>query len=238
MSSPRPAAVLLLLLGLCAGAARADVRYGFLIGANRSTVSGDTRHIFAGPDFEAFENLSADVGGGKLGMTAGLFMVADVDRDVNLRMEALYSEMGGQGDFSGTIILDGLGETDLSGTAHLKTSYIEVPVLLLFPLPGLPQTRWRGMLGMAGCYATGSELRLDSVIEGYPYSDPLDWDERIETFTYHGIVGLEYTAYLKETPFLFGLRYEMGLRRFGTDPGGRGEDYRHRSLGLSLGIVF
>ncbi len=238
MFRPRLVAVLMLLLCLTAFAAPAAAEYGFMIGANRSTITGDTSLIFQGPDFADFEDMVGAFDESSLGLTAGFFTVLNVNHDVNFRLEAVYNEVGGRGKYSGTVFLDGQGDTDLTGDVTLKTTYIELPVLVLFPLPSLPQHRWRGMLGMAACFAAASQLRLDTWIDGYPYSDPLPYRERVEDFTYHGIVGFEYTAYLKETPFLFGLRYEMGLRRFGTDPVGQAEDYRHRSLALTVGIVF
>ncbi|MBU0741531.1 outer membrane beta-barrel protein [bacterium] len=232
---------LLTALGHAGGAARAQIEFdfGFLAGASLSTISGDTGLIFAGPEFDDFDNLTGDLDGAKLGMTMGVFMAANIDRDVSVRIEALYNELGGKGSYAGSTFIDGLGDTDLSGNVSMKTAYLEFPALVLFPLPVLPPQQWRGMLGMAICFAATSELRVDSAINGYAYSDPLSYDDRVQDVTYHGIVGLEYTAYVKETPFLLGLRYEIGLRRFDTGIGGDpDQEYMHRSFVATLGIPF
>jgi len=233
--------VLLAVVVLAHGTARTqvDVDFGFLAGGNLSTLTGDTGQIFTGSEFDGFETLTADLGTAKMGMTMGGFMVVSFDRDVSLRLEAIFTELGAKGTFTGVIDIDGLGLNDIEGDVSIKTTYVEFPLLVAFPLPVADRSPLHGLLGMSICIATDSEMRFDSVISGYLYSDPLALNHRVRSLNYHGIAGIEYTAYLNETPFLLGLRHEFGLRPFDENLGGDpDQEYKHRSWVATLGILF
>lgn len=234
---------LVLAAALCLSAAtvpaQTELNYGFMVGVNRSSIVGDTSLIFEGPDFEYFETLDADLDGAQAGMAIGLFMSADLENRVSFRTELLYNEMGGQGDFSGFTNLDGLIGTEIAGTVSLKTTYIEIPALVLFPLPVLDQRSLRAVVGASVLFTTSSQMRVDTYLNGIGYSDPLSFNDRAKNVVFHGVVGLEYQSFWGEHPFHLGLRYEAGVTDFDDDLGGDpDEHYRHRNIVTTFGIPF
>ncbi len=239
MAFPRFRAVLLALTLLCAGAhAQTEFEYGFLAGANQSWLKGDTTLLFDGPEFELFESIGGRMDDGKLGMAMGLFVATRPYSGPGLRLELVYTELGGQGDFDGVIQLDPYGETDISGTVFLKTTYLELPVLAVVPLD--PDTgRWHLLAGMSVAFSLRSEMRLNSEIQSGYYSDAVDLTDFVHTRDYHAVLGGEFLAVIKETEFRIGLRYKRGLQDvengIGADPE---RVYKHEAIVASLGIIF
>ncbi len=218
--------------------AQVDVDFGFLIGANMSSVTGDTPQLFTGPEFEFFEEMAGTLDKYTLGMTTGGFVMTRANTGLNIRASMLFSEQGGQGKFEGVVDLDTFGNVDITGDVSIKTTYLELPVVAIAPLP-LPGGQWYGLAGMAMTVRLKSELRLDSQIEGYMFSDPVTITDSVRSRNYQAIFGVEFLANYKETEFLLSLTYKMGLLDFedgiGTDPD---EIYKHNSIAATLGIIF
>jgi hypothetical protein len=228
-----------LCLGAVTAPAQTEINYGFMAGVNRSSIHGDTKQIFLGPDFEYFETLTADLEEAKAGMALGLFISVDLETRVSFRTELLFKEMGGKGKFSGLSNLTGLIGTPITGTVSMKTTYIEIPALMIFPLPGLSQPALRGVFGVSACFTTSSDMRVDTILNGIGYSDPLSYDDRVQSIVYQGIVGLEYQSFWGDHPFHFGVRYEAGLTDYDKDLGGDpNEHFRHRNILTTFGIPF
>ncbi len=144
----RKALVLPALLGLCLGAAHAQttVDYGFTGGVSVGSLSGDTPRIFADSKFEMFSEIDGSLDRTRTGMVVGLFMVLNAERNPSIRFEAIVNEQGGNGEYEGTADLADLGVQELSGDVSMKTTYLELPMLVIFDLPYAPPRSWRGIL--------------------------------------------------------------------------------------------
>ncbi len=232
------AALLAVALSTATTQAQVDIDFGFLIGANQSTISGETPQLFTGPEFEYFEEIDGRLDKGRLGMTTGIFAMTRMDTGLNFRASALFAEQGGKGSFEGIVFLDDFGNTDISGDVSIKTTYIELPVVAIIPLP-LAGGQWRAVAGLSFAFAMKSELRLDSQVDGYLFSDTVTITDSVFTRDNQAILGVEFLANYRETEFLFGVRYKIGLLDFengiGADPN---QAYKHNSIAATLGIIF
>ncbi len=232
------AALLAAVLSAATAQAQVDIDFGFLIGANQSTISGDTPQLFTGPQFESFEEIDGTLDKGRLGMTTGIFAMTRMTSGLNFRASALFAELGGKGAFEGIVRLDDFGTADISGDVSIKTTYLELPVVAIIPLP-LAGGQWRAVAGLSFAFALKSELCLDSQVDGYLFSDTVTITDSVFTRDNQAILGVEFLANYKETEFLFGVRYKMGLLDFengiGVDPN---QAYKHNSIAATLGIIF
>ena len=240
MRTVRPLYIALLICATTVGGAQAqvDIDFGFLIGANQGTISGETSQLFTGPEFEYFEEIDGTLDKSKLGMTTGIFAMTRMASGANFRFSALFAEQGGRGSFEGNVFLDEFGNVDISGDASIKTTYLELPVEVISPLP-LAGGQWRAVAGLSFAFALKSDLRLDSQVDGYLFSDTVTITDSVHTRDNQAILGVEFLANYKETEFLLGVRYKMGLLDFengiGADPN---QAYKHNSIAATLGIIF
>jgi len=229
---------LIIVLSTVTAQAQVDIDFGFLIGANQSSVTGDTPQLFTGPEFAFFEEIDGDLDKSRLGMTTGIFAMTRMDTGLNFRVAALFAEQGGQGSFEGKVFLDDFGNVDISGDVTIKTTYLELPIVAIIPLP-FAGGQWRAVAGLSFAFALKSELRLDSQIEGFLFSDPVTITDSVHTRDNQAILGVEFLANFRETEFLFGACYKMGLLDFengiGADPS---QSYKHNSIAVTLGIIF
>lgn len=120
-------------------AAQAEIRYGAKAGLSRATVTGT--------DFAEVRN----------GFAAGGFVRADFPFFVSAQLEGLFVQKGYTLKFDQFIDLDGtvlLGNVD----ADVQLNYIEVPIVLNFPLPVLEPIAPELHFGVAVSFLTSEEI--------------------------------------------------------------------------------
>ena len=239
MHARRLSVVFLSLVLFAAGAcAQVDVDFGFLAGANFSWFKGDTPALFDGDEFDVFNSIDADIDRMHPGMVLGVFTAFRPRTGLGLRIEAVYSELGGKGDFSGEIDLDDFSDDEIYGDILLKNTYLELPVLAIVPL-GSGENRWSLLAGLSLAFKLKSEMRFNSRIDDGYYTDATEFTGQLNDRDYHALIGLECRTVIQEVVFLLDVRYKRGLLDvedgIGSDPT---RPYKHEAITATMGIVF
>jgi hypothetical protein len=228
-----------MLLAQTVRAADDRFSYGFLIGANQTSISGDASLLFEAPEFDVYQSLDARLPDNRLGMTLSAYSTLHINDGLSLRMEAMYTELGARGTYEGTVFSDDLGNVDFTDNVNLKVSSVELPILFIMTPPSTYMRDLRGLLGMSFGMITAAEMNFDSELEGSYYLDSFDFKEEMQTYSYSVIAGFALEFTVQDTPFLAEFRYKKALRNFNKVIGtGPQEDLTFSSLTAMLGIIF
>ncbi len=202
----------LLFAGLYpARSAEAQTVYGFRIGPSVGTLSG----TFA----DGAEPAAAT------GLVAGSFVRYALRNDFGVQVEVLYSQKGARFDAM-TAEGDPFERT-------LRTTYLEVPVLVTFE--PLPHTPMRPLLYVGG--AVGFEIseqlheQLDDFRQTQKSDDLTSPDVGL-------VLGADVQFALGMLDALLGVRYTLGLRDLASPDAVEGAEASTRTFALTVGFLF
>jgi opacity protein-like surface antigen len=145
----------------------------------------------------------------RTGFSGGGFATARITADFGIRLEALFSQKGGTGDFS---VSD--GTTTVTGNAEFKFDYFEVPLLAVGTFGAGTKTRIDVFGGPVFGFKTGANLRLEA--EGQ--SDETDIGDSIKgtDFGFTAGAGLTFLTHPKAN-IVIDARYVRGLTNIPED---------------------
>jgi hypothetical protein len=145
----------------------------------------------------------------RTGFSGGGFATAKITKDFGVRLEALYSQKGGKGDFS---VDDGTNV--VTGDATFKFDYFELPLLAVGTFAAGTKTMIEVFGGPVFGFNTGANLLLEA--EGQ--SDETDISDSVNSTDFGATVGagLVILAHPKANVVIDG-RYTFGLTNVAKD---------------------
>ena len=174
-------------------------------GVGMGKMMGDVESTETDGTFTVTQNID----GYRTGFAGGGFATAKITKDFGIRLEALYSQKGGKGDFSVTD-----GTNTVTGDATFKLDYFEVPLLAVGTFAAGTKTMIDVFGGPVFGFKTGANLLLEA--EGD--SDETDISDSVKGTDFGVTVGAGLTilAHPKANVVIDG-RYTHGLTNIPED---------------------
>lgn len=160
----------------------------------------------------------------RLGLMAGLYLHVPLGNNLSLRPELLYSQKGGQDDFSLEFDLWGY-LTEFKASSEFRFNYVDLPVLMVYDFPS--ERNWKPYLsgGLFAGYLLGGNYKGEfvsrvngTVVEQESYSGKAT--DVLERYNFGFLIG----AGLNHKRFTFDLRFENGLVNIAKDESAIGFD--------------
>ena len=178
----------------------------------------------------------------RLGFEGGAYAVGRVNDRFGIRLEALVSVKGTQGDNSGVVGIYDVSNTllttlDLTGKNTLTLVYFEVPVLAVMYLPVDPTASFEVFVGPS--FGFKSKAAIEQVItlsrEGASATSSVTSDigSDVADTEFAGVLGLGYSYRTRSVILSVDARWTQGISEI--DKTG-GADWKNNAIGLSFGI--
>jgi outer membrane protein with beta-barrel domain len=178
----------------------------------------------------------------KLGFAGGAYVVGRVNDRFGIRLEALCSVKGTQGDNSGVVgIYDSsntlLTTLDLTGKNTLTLVYFEVPILAVMYLPVDPTGSFEVFAGPS--FGFKSKAAIEQVItlsrEGASATSSVTSDigSDVADTEFGGVLGLGYSHRTRSVILSVDARWTQGFSEIDNTGG---PDWKNNAIGLSVGI--
>ena len=243
-------ATVVLVSLLTANHASAQKRWmaGLKAGVNGADLRGSQAGLFLSlpPRLE----IRAPLGDKAWGFAGGGFIRMYVNDLFSLQAEAMYTQKGGQGNITGTVLytasnnVDYLG--DITGVMTLSLDYVEIPILGIFSFPGDDNWTLTGFGGIATAFTVNADARLDGKIT-FPqgnlssvivdYNETLDLDSMISSMDVGGIIGVGLEVAAGNVQLLFDARLTFGFMSV-LESGDKGIYNQAVSVFGGIGIPF
>lgn len=226
------ASTLLFLAASFAGTSSAQVQWqlGFKGGLNLGKVTGDTEFSdsFTDPGVGEVE-FDGDIDGFRKGFVGGAFATAQVNPRFGVRVEALYAQKGGKGEFDVTVDGSPFG----TGDAGYKFDYFEIPILAVGSFPMGETTSFDIFAGPAIAFNMGA----DGVVELEGEEAEEDFSDEVKGTDFGIAFGAGVTISANETMnVVIDGRYTLGLSEVPED--GDGLSLKNQSLAFMAGLSF
>jgi len=239
--------VLVSLLTATTSSAQKRWMAGLKAGANGADLRGSQAGLFLTlPRL----NITARLRDKAWGFTGGGFIRMYVNDMFSLQAEALYTQKGGQGNITGTVLyhasnnVDYLG--DITGVMTLSLDYIEIPVLAIFSFPADEKWILSGFGGIATSFKVNADARLDGKIT-FPqgnlssvivdYDETLDLDSMISSMDVGGVIGVGLEVAAGNVQLVFDARLTFGFMSV-LESGDKGIYNQAVSVFGGIGIPF
>jgi opacity protein-like surface antigen len=142
-----------------------------------------------------------------VGAVGGLFLGKQINDNVGVQIEGLFSQKGAKDATSGS-------------DAKFRLTYIDVPVLLRFDPTTTNETRFHVF--------TGPQLSFKTKAEGTEDGQTFDLDSEIESTDFGWVLG----AGVERSRFSLDVRYALGLKDIATDS----EKAKNRVFSVMMGV--
>jgi hypothetical protein len=209
---------------LAATGADAQQRWmaGLKAGGNAADLRGSQAGIFL--SYPPYLSVQAPLSEKAVRFTGGGFIRMYVNDVFSLQAEALYTQNGGKGAMTGTVLYKASNNEeylgDISGEMNVSMDYVQVPVLGIFSFPG--GESW--VLTAFGGISTGFLVDANAKVEGeitFPqgnlsstkvgYSQTLDISSMISSVDVGGLLGVGLEIGVGNVQLLFDARLTFGF---------------------------
>ena len=228
----------------------ADLKWemGVKGGANWAKLTGDAVSLWlSGDDGE----LAGSIGDSKLGFTGGIFATAFFTEFFGIQVEALYTQKGGEGIASGTMLYQEPGQNPdyvtFDGTIYAYFDYIEFPVLAVFNFDATDDSnvRLRGFLGPVFSNNINAEVRLkgtvtteisDTTYETQSIDEKQEIGTYVKDFEFGMMIGGAAYWDIGNVDLVFEGRWEVGLTTL--DNTTNATDVNTSNVSVLFGVVY
>jgi len=214
-----------------APAATAQVAWevGLKGGVGLGKVTGDTRFF----DSDGVDTIDGDIKNTRTGFAGGGFAIANINERFGIRLEALYSQKGGQGDIS--VTGHSIPNGSITGTLTFKFDYFEIPLLAVGSFPAGEKARIDIFGGPAIAFNTAAKLKLEA--EGQ--SAETDFKDFVKSTDFGIALGAGVTVLASPAiNVVIDGRYEFGLTKIPDNTGGESVDLKNGGFAFMAGLSF
>jgi hypothetical protein len=195
-------------------------------------------------------SVQAPLGDKTTGFVGGGFIRRYFNDIFSLQAEVLYSQKGGQGNMTGTVIytasnnIDYVG--DINGLMTVSLDYVEIPVVAIFSFPADEKWTLTGILGAYAAFKVDGNAKVEGTVTFpleslsqtiYDYSQTVDLGSMIATTDVGGIVGGGVEVAAGNVQLVFDARLEFGFVSV-LDSGDKGVYNQIFSVFAGVGIPF
>lgn len=214
---------IVLVTVLTASDASAQQRWlaGLKAGANGAELRGSQAGLFLTlPKLD----IRAPLTDNAVGFAGGGFIRMYVNDFFSLQAEALYTQKGGKGAMTGTVLYTASNNEeylgDITGEMTVSLDYFEIPVLAIFSFPGDDNWVLTGFGGVSTSFKVNADAKLEGQItfpqgnlSSYivPYNETLDLDSMISSVDVGGVIGVGLEFATGNVQLLFDARLTFGF---------------------------
>jgi hypothetical protein len=224
---------------------------GFKAGLSLSKLSGsdleesNSGTFDLGDGFTGVGTVSSGIGDMKPGFIGGGYAMVHINDRLGVRLEALYSMKGGQGNNSGLFdVYDPtnvfVGTVNLSGTNHLSINYFEVPLLGVATFPTGTASAFELFAGPSFAFKTSAKLKEEITFSTLGASQTetqtTDVGDSFKSTDVGGVLGAGIVFHRDTHPLFMEARWTMGFTEI--DNTGGGADWKNSAIAINLGVGF
>ncbi len=186
-----------------------------------------------------------DSGDSKLGFVGGGYATIHVTDQFGVRLEALYFQKGGKGEFSGQGNEQGVGAFDFQGELTFTFDYFELPLLAVVSFPAGTSGTFEVYAGPALAFNTKAELKLeltvtvtDSARAGGTgsVSETEDISDETKGIDFGGVIGAAFVFELTRVNLFFDGRWTYGFTKI--DDSTDNADIKNSAFAFMAGVGF
>lgn len=221
-------------LAALTGAPRAQAIWNVELvgGLNFSQLTGsdtDARVFITNPDIGSGD-FSGDIGGMKVGFSAGGLFTVDVNGNFGVQSGVLWTRRGGDGTVLVKLDTPILGVDEINADVTLTLDYVEIPILGVFSFPVGETLRMRTLVGPVLAFNTNAEFKAS--FQGSSASN--DFGDYIKPFDLGGLIGAGLSFPTGGVELLVDARYTFGFTS--VDDSGNDLDIKNSQLAILAGV--
>lgn len=226
-----------LALSLCAwtgASAEPTFELGLKAGVGVAKLhGGDTEGLEVFSDEDLGITVESDITDLKLGFVGGGYVMLHVTDQFGARVEALYFQKGGKGEFSGEITTPVTASYD--GEATFTLDYFEVPLLGVVTFPAGPSGKVELFAGPSVGFNANAKAKVEVNVDGESSEEEEDIED-IKSIDFSGVVGAGFVLSLAKVNLFAEARYMHGFTK--VDDSDAKADIKTSAFGFMVGIGF